>query len=218
MVPSAIGFATWIVDDENERAKGMEQMKRDMDAVAQIGGVRIAAPPTGAQNAKDPGRRLGEGGGATIAPSASWATRPAWCRRWRCGGFPRRSAGSARRRLIAIDSNHPKACVLADVYHLYKGGSDPRGLRLLSGAAMHVIHTNDYPADPPRETITDASRVFPGDGVAPLTQILRDLRDIGFNGFLSLELFNRDYWKRSPVKVAREGIEKMRAVVRKAMA
>lgn len=83
---------------------------------------------------------------------------------------------------------------------------------------MHVLHTNDYPAEPPRETINDSSRLYPGDGIAPLTQILRDLRDIGFNGFLSLELFNRDYWKRSPVKVAREGIEKMREVVRKAMA
>ncbi len=26
--------------------------------------------------------------------------------------------------MVAIDANHPKACVLADVFHMYKGGSD----------------------------------------------------------------------------------------------
>jgi 2-keto-myo-inositol isomerase len=46
-VPSAIGFAAWIADDDAQRAKGMEEMKRDMDVVAQIGGSRIAAPAAG---------------------------------------------------------------------------------------------------------------------------------------------------------------------------
>src|SRR5438309_6831542 len=47
-VPSAIGFAEWIVDDETKRKKGMEEAKRDMDIVRQIGGQRLAAPPAGA--------------------------------------------------------------------------------------------------------------------------------------------------------------------------
>ena len=57
---------------------------------------------------------------------------------------------------------------------------------------------NDYPAEPPRERITDAFRVYPGDGIAPLTEMLRHLRAIGFRGFLSLELFNDRYWHRPP--------------------
>ena len=59
------------------------------------------------------------------------------------------SAAWGRRRMVAIESGHPKACVLPDVYHLYKGGSDFAGLKLLNGAAMHVFHMNDYPAEPP---------------------------------------------------------------------
>ncbi|MCH7918004.1 MAG: TIM barrel protein, partial [Planctomycetes bacterium] len=47
-VESAIGFAQWIVDDPAQRAKGLEQAKRDMDLVAQLGGKRLAAPPAGA--------------------------------------------------------------------------------------------------------------------------------------------------------------------------
>src|SRR5262245_23129993 len=47
-VPSAIGFARWIVDDDLERQKGLDEAKRDMEMVLAIGGIRIAAPPSGA--------------------------------------------------------------------------------------------------------------------------------------------------------------------------
>jgi 2-keto-myo-inositol isomerase len=36
---------------------------------------------------------------------------------------------------------------------------------------------------------------------------------IGYQGWLSLELFREDLWKRDPLEVARIGLEKMRAVV-----
>jgi quercetin dioxygenase-like cupin family protein len=87
---------------------------------------------------------------------------------------------------------------------------------MFNGAAMHVLHMNDYPAQPPREKITDAERVYPGDGVAPVVQILRDLHASGFRGMLSLELFNRELWKQDPFAVARTGLEKMKALVAKA--
>ena len=116
--------------------------------------------------------------------------------------------------LVAIESGHADACLLPDVYHIYKGGSDFGGLRLMNGERIHVFHMNDYPAAPPRETIRDEHRVYPGDGVAPLGQILRDLYAVGFRGALSLELFNRDYWRRDALTVARTGLEKMRTAVR----
>jgi sugar phosphate isomerase/epimerase len=47
-VDNCIGFAEWIVDDDARRKKGMEQLKREMDILAQIGCRRIAAPPMGA--------------------------------------------------------------------------------------------------------------------------------------------------------------------------
>ena len=50
-VEGAISFAQWIVDDDAARAKAVEQVKREMDLLAQIGGKRIAAPPAGANNA-----------------------------------------------------------------------------------------------------------------------------------------------------------------------
>ena len=83
----------------------------------------------------------------------------------------------------------------------------------LAVESIHVFHFNDYPADPPREKATDADRVYPGDGVAPLKPLLRDLAAGGFHVTLSLELFNRKYWSQDPLIVVRTGLEKMKALV-----
>ena len=213
-VESAIGFAQWIVDDEAARKNGLEQAKRDMDTLSQIGGKRIAAPPAGQTDKPSPDlavvaaryRKLLElGDQMGIVPEAE-----VW-------GFSKTLSRLSETVYVAVESGHPKACVLPDVYHLHKGGSGFEGLKLLSGIAVQMFHINDYPADPPRETINDSHRVYPGDGIAPLTEMLRELRLAGFQGFLSLELFNRDYWKQDPLAVAKTGLEKMTVTVAKSL-
>jgi sugar phosphate isomerase/epimerase len=213
-VASAIGFAQWIVDDDAQRAKGLEEAKRTMDLVAQLGGTHIAAPPAGAtdkpgldlfQAAKRYGALVDLGRQMGVAPQVE-----VW-------GFSKNLSRLGETVFVAVESGRRDACLLLDVYHIYKGGSDFNGIKLLGGAGMHVFHVNDYPASPPRDTITDADRVYPGDGVAPLDQLFRDLRDAGFCGVLSLELFNRTYWERDALEVVRTGLEKTRAAVHKAL-
>lgn len=213
-VPSAIGFAQWLVDRADRRAKGLEQAKRDMDTLRQIGGTAIAAPASGMIHRRglDPlvaaeryrallelGDRMG------VVPMVElWGFSTALCRMGEVAA-------------IAVEAAHPSACILLDVYHIYKGGSDHAGVRVLNGAGLRVVHMNDYPAKPARAKITDADRVYPGDGVAPLGQFIRDLKDIGFSGWLSLELFNEAYYRQPADKVARTGLAKMKAAVAKAM-
>jgi sugar phosphate isomerase/epimerase len=210
-VESAIGFPEWVVDDDERRKKGLEEARRNMDLVQQVGGKWLAAPPAGATNQADLNLlRAAERYRALLELGDKMGVVPQ-VELW---GFSRCLSRLGEAALVAMESGHARACILADVYHLYKGGSSPEGLRLLSGPAMHVLHINDYPADPPRASITDAQRIYPGDGVAPLKEILHSLRDIGFRGVLSLELFNRDYWKQDALTVARTGLEKMRAAVR----
>ena len=108
--------------------------------------------------------------------------------------------------------------MLADPYHVYKGGSSIESVDLLSARCLQHLHMNDYPADPPRETILDEHRVYPGDGVAPLTALFRTLRDIGYSGMLSLELFSKALWAQDPLEVAKTGLEKTKAAVKKAFA
>jgi sugar phosphate isomerase/epimerase len=208
-VESAIGFAEWIVGDPERRARGLEEAKRTMGLVANIGGLRIAAPPSGATDARiepaDIGPRyrtlLEIGDNIGVVPQLEL---------W---GFSKTLGRLSEVMLAAIESRHPRACVLPDVFHLYKGGSDFSGVRIPSCQALHVFHMNDYPAAPPREQITDAARIYPGDGVAPLASLSDQLRGSGFSGVLSLEMFNRDYWQQDAALVARIGLEKMKAAV-----
>jgi 2-keto-myo-inositol isomerase len=210
-VESAIGFSEWLVEDEGRRRKGLEDAKRAMAIVRQIGGRRLAAPPAGATNQADLSlARAAERYRALLEAGAQIGVVP----QLELWGMSRCLSRLGECAQVAIDSGHPQACILTDVYHLYKGGSGFTGLKLLNGTALQVMHMNDYPATPARATITDAHRVYPGDGIAPLPALLRDLRRLGFGGVLSLEVFNREYWKQDALAVARTGLEKMRAVVR----
>lgn len=219
VVPDAIGFAEWIVEDEGRRKKGLEQAKRDMEKVAKLGGAHLAAPPVGATGGTskrddpkftqplvdlvaagdryrallDVGERIG------VTPVVE-----VW-------GFSKTLRRLGEALLVAVECGSSKGCVLPDIYHLYKGGSDFAGLPLLSASAIGIFHVNDYPKID-RDKINDADRVYPGDGIAPLKDVFAALRNMGYSGFLSLELFNRGYWKQDPLEVAKTGLAKMKAV------
>ena len=212
-IESAIGFANWVVDDDAKRAKGLEDMKRDMDRLAQMGAKRIAAPPAGAYRGKpveldaaaERYRKVLElGDESGVVPQIEM---------W--GGNP--SIGTVEKAIyIAIRAGHPKACFLGDVFHTYRGKCDFNGLKMLGPQALQAFHMNDYPADPPQDEIRDSHRVYPGDGIAPMNDILRGFASVGAYPALSLELFNPEYWKMPALENAKLGLKKMKASIAKA--
>ena len=209
-VESAIGFATWIVDDPQQRQQGLEKAKKDMDWIRQLGGSRIAAPPAGAT--KQPDLNL-DSAAERYRILLELGEKMEVTPQLELWGFSQSMSRLGELAFVSVESGRADACVLPDVYHIYKGGSDFAGLNLFAGSAMHVFHMNDYPARPPRATIKDADRVYPGDGVAPLDTIMQTLKSNGFAGVLSLELFNRSYWKQDPIQVAKTGLKKMQDLV-----
>ncbi len=213
-VEGAIAFPQWLVEDDARRAQALEQLKRQMDRVVQLGGKRIATPPAGATDVPLERGKVVERYRAVLELGDQMGIVPE-LELW---GFSKNLHLVGECAGVAIDTGHPKACVLIDVFHLYKGGSDWQGLHLLSGPAIQELHMNDYPADPPRDRINDGFRVFPGDGVAPLAELLRALRALGGRKVLSLELFSQKYWKQDPLEVARAGLAKMQAVASAALA
>lgn len=213
-VESAIGFFEFVLDDATRRRKAFDEAKRNMEMLRILGGKRIAAPPFGHQN--EPGldlwktvdryRQLCEiGDQFDVIPMLEF---------W---GFSKSLNKLGEAMLVVSEVGHPNACILCDVYHLYKGGSPYAGLKLLGPNTIGVMHMNDVPKGFSPEKITDADRVWPGDGIAPLKQIFRDLNAIGFRGPLSLELFNEKYYKMDALACAKKGLEKMKAAVRKSL-
>jgi sugar phosphate isomerase/epimerase len=205
-IASAIGFAPWMTGGP----AGFEQMEREMEMLADAGCPRIAAPPAGVDPAMpldffavgeryaallELGRRTG------VMPQLEfWGASPVL---WHMGQV----------LMVAAAANDPEVKILPDVYHMFRGGSGFDSLKMLDGNLIDLFHMNDYPAVKPRLEQVDADRVYPGDGVAPLQQILSDLFNMGGEKILSLELFNRDYWKQDPLEVAGTGLGKMKDAV-----
>ena len=205
---SAISFPHWIVDDESERARGVEQMKEEMGILAQLDCPYIAAPASGATNRRiDDLEACGERYLAILELGESMGVIPLLELWGASATLSKLSDGAA----IAVASGHSRASLLLDAYHYYRGGNRFESLTQIAGSSLQVFHVNDYPADPPREQLNDGHRIYPGDGICPLGDILKTIRQSGFHGVLSLELFNRSYWESGdPLSVAKTGLEKMK--------
>ena len=205
-VESAIGFAPWMNDGE----AGFIQMEKEMQMLAGIGCRRIAAPPAGIPTDKaldlfavgEKYHRLLDLGRLTgVMPQLEfWGSSPVL---WHLGQV----------LMIAAVANDPDVKILPDVYHMFRGDTGFDTLKMLNGRLIDIFHMNDYPENKPREQQDDADRVYPGDGAAPMSQILTALNNMGGEKVLSLELFNRSYWKEDPNLVAERGLAKMKSLV-----
>jgi sugar phosphate isomerase/epimerase len=110
---------------------------------------------------------------------------------------------------------HPNLAPLLDFYHFWSGLNKFEDLDLIRPGEIGHVHFQDVP-DMPRELLDNTTRFIPGDGIAPLTQILRKLADKGYAGSLSVELFLPRFQQGDPFEVAREIRQKAESVMRQA--
>ena len=113
---------------------------------------------------------------------------------------------------IIQKSGHPQATIIVDPFHNFRGGGSFSSLSKLRGDQIAISHFNDTPASPPRLEQHDHSRVLPGQGHLNLKEWITILKKIGYDRWLSLELFNQELWDRDPREVAKLGLESMRAI------
>ena len=202
---NAIGFATWMAQDPAKSKQGFERIEVEMNQLAEIGCVRVAAPAIGAEapvdlfEAEEKYARLLELGRKTdcMPQLEFWGAFP-----------PFHQLGQAL--AVAAMANDPDARLLPDIYHLFRGGSGFEGLKLINGNAIEVFHLNDFADTLPREQQEDKHRIYPGDGVAPIGEVVETLTAMGGEKYLSLELFNPSLYRMDADVVAQTGLAKMK--------
>lgn len=111
--------------------------------------------------------------------------------------------------LLVEQCGEPNVGVCLDVFHYYKGPSKPEDLARLTPANLAHVQLCDVPGVP-RELMTDADRVFPGEGDFRLGPIVAKLKQIGYVGWASLEVFNPVVWQAKPSQVAELGLTALR--------
>ena len=214
ILENIIGFSKWCSDDPEERKKAMEQLREEMIIIAGMGGKYIAAPVQGIESLdRNKYDDYAERFNAILNLGDETGVTPI-LELWGMGALNKVSDCAQ----IAIATGHPKATMLLDFYHVYRGGNDWDTVDLLNGKRLPVIHINDYPSNPSYEQLKDSDRVLPGEGVCPFNKIIPKLYNAGFRGGFSVELFNKEYWETMDAEtMLKNSYEKTYAVVEKAL-
>jgi sugar phosphate isomerase/epimerase len=206
-MPNIIAFFQWANPDKEFRRKELEEAKRVLSIAQEMDCMYVAAPPAGIVDmAELPLENIAEYYADLLKIARDIGVKPLlefWGHSKILG-----SLAEAMQVLKLVDE--PDAMLLADVFHMAKTDGSFELLGELRGTELGLFHVNDYPDAPDITKLKDDQRVYPGDGVAPLDQIISTLRKIGYAGILSLELFNEAYQKNGADNVAKTGIEKMR--------
>jgi sugar phosphate isomerase/epimerase len=113
---------------------------------------------------------------------------------------------------LVAQCDEPNVGINFDVFHYYTGPSKFEDLELLTPERLAFVQLCDV-AGVPRELATDADRILPGDGDFQLAPLLQRFRDMGYDGWVSLELMNPTLWKAKPVQVAEIGLTALRRVL-----
>ena len=210
-VPNIIGLWDCIPAEDEKRAEALNEVRRKIEQARKVKSEHIAFIPSpdrpdidvvwAAERYREillVGEELG------VIPGVEFV------------GFFKGIRTLGQAAAIAVHSGHPKACIIADTFHLYRGGSGYEGIRLLQGKSIAVCHFNDVPTSPGQFELGDKHRVYPGDGILPLVRFVQDLKGIGFEGWLSLELFNAEYQKMPPLENAKLGLDKVKSILSQA--
>jgi 2-keto-myo-inositol isomerase len=204
-VVSVIALHGWVTAEGAEHARVLDDCRRRMAQAAELASPYIVASPP--REVVDLGRateRFAElleiGKGIGVLPSMEFL------------GFVDGIKDVASAWAIASGTGDPRATVVADVFHMIRGGGRVDDLLLIPGDRLANFHINDVPAQPDPLTQNDEDRVMVGEGIADLPRVIANLRSIGYRGPLSLELFNRELWSQDPDTVIRRGIERIRSV------
>lgn len=93
--------------------------------------------------------------------------------------------------------------LVIDSFHFFAGGSSFEAISKLAPEKLFIFHINDA-EDLPKEQLTDAHRLYPGEGILPLREIKAKFDEIGYDRMVSIEIFRPEYWNQDPFEVARK--------------
>lgn len=139
---------------------------------------------------------------------AKLAFEPIGNRRW-CV----RSIREAAEIIKAVNRDNVGLTLDAMNLYCYTALRDMADLETIPQGKIFVFHINDSMDLPPQELEPELHRLYPGDGIIPLKEFCRMLKNVGYNGPASLELFNPVFFEQAPETVIREGYEKTVAVL-----
>lgn len=97
----------------------------------------------------------------------------------------------------------PEACLIADVFHFFRGGNALSELARFDAGRIAAVHLNDAMDLPLEELLGYRHRVYPGRGIFDVAGFCAAVRKQGYAGRYVVELLNPSYWEADPEVVSR---------------
>jgi len=98
---------------------------------------------------------------------------------------------------LVAETGSPYLGLCLDSFHYHNGPSKPEDLGYLTPENLFHVQLSDL-SGVAREFASDADRILPGDGDVPLAPLLARLTEIGYRGYVSVELMNPQIWRVPP--------------------
>jgi sugar phosphate isomerase/epimerase len=203
IVPCTIAVRGWGDAIDEEYPLMLDEVRRRMLLARRLGSPYIVAtPPRGECDLGQLTRRYKDlltiGREVGIRPTFEYIS------------FFRSASKLSQAWQVVRDVDDPDATLIVDAFHNWNSGSTLADLRAVPVQRISHYHFDDARSDKPALTQTDPDRVMPGEGCIDLRAEIDVLREKGYQGTVSLELFNRDLWAEDAGRVLAIGIQRMR--------
>ena len=114
---------------------------------------------------------------------------------------------------IAEAASHPNIGLCLDSFHVLTRGVDPIGIESIPGDRLFFVQLADAPRLPMHQLHWSRHhRCFPGQGDLDVVRFLGHVLAVGYQGSLSLEVFNDVFRQSDPVRMARDGMRSLIAL------
>ncbi|MHC4405993.1 MAG: sugar phosphate isomerase/epimerase family protein [Planctomycetota bacterium] len=206
IVPCAIAARGWGEAVGPEYPLMLDEVKRRMELAARLGSpYLVATPPREPCDLGQIARRYKDlleiGRQTGVKPTMEYI------------GFFRSVTRLSQAWQIVREADDADATLLLDTFHTWNAGEGLDVLRSIPVERISHYHIDDAHPDKPVGSQTDPDRVMLGDGPIDLGAEVDLLREKGYDGTVSLELFNKDLWAQDPREVLKIGIERMRELM-----
>lgn len=206
IVPCTIALRGWGEAVGPEYALALEEARRRMDLAARIGSPYIVAtPPRQPCNLTQVASRyidlLEIGRQAGCRPTFEYIS------------FFGSASKLSHAWQVVQAADDADATLIYDSFHTWNSASSLDDLRGIPANRISHWHIDDAHPDMPATTQTDPNRVMPGEGQIDLPAEITVMKQIGYQGTVSLELFNPQLWERDPCEVLKLGIERMQELL-----
>ncbi len=206
IVPCTIAARQWADAVGLEYPIALDEVKRRLELAARIGAPYLVATPPRepcdlAQIAARYKDLLELGRQAGCKPTFEYIS------------FFRSASRLSQAWQIVQQADDPDATLILDAFHNWNSGSTLADLRAIPAHRISHYHIDDARRDKPAGTQMDPDRVMPGEGQMDLAGEIQILKEIGYSGTVSLELFNQELWAQDPAEVLQVGIARLRELL-----